>query len=137
MNDQNEVKLHFLDYWRVIKMRFGLILLTFLLVVVTTAVYVFFLPKQYLSKVTLEIKPDSNRAVDPLGPSTSTMRGPDPQFIQTQFKIIQKNEILYKVIDRLDLVKKFSPAGQTWPKSYVARTLIGDMEVQDIATADV
>ncbi len=131
MNDQNEVKLHFLDYWRVIKMRFGLILLTFLLVVVTTGVYVFFLPKQYLSKVTLEIKPDSNRAVDPLGPSANSMRGFDPQFIQTQFKILQKNEILYKVIDRLDLVKKFSPPGQTWPRSYVARTLIGDMEVQD------
>ncbi len=131
MNDQTEVKLHFLDYWRTIKMRIGLILLTFFLVVVTTSVYVFFLPKQYLSKVTLEIKPDSNRAVDPLGPSSSSMRGYDPMFITTQFRILQKNEIIYKVIDRLDLVKKLSPAGQPWPKSYVARNLIGDMEMQE------
>lgn len=131
MNDQNEVKLHFLDYWRVIKMRIGLILLTFFLVVVTTSVYVFFLPKKYLSKVTLEIKPDSNRGVDPLGPTTASYRSYDPQFITTQFQVLQKNEILYKVIDRLDLIPKFSPAGQKWPKSAIANLLISDMEVQE------
>ena len=131
MNEQNEVKLHFLDYWRVIKMRIGLILLTFFLVVVTTSVYVFFLPKKYLSKVTLEIKQDSNRAVDPLGPSTASYRAYDPQFISTQFQVLQKNEILYKVIERLDLITKLSPAGQKWPKSAIANVLIGDMEVQE------
>jgi polysaccharide biosynthesis transport protein len=131
MNEQNEVKLHFLDYWRVIKMRIGLILLTFFLVVVTTSVYVFFLPKKYLSKVTLEIKPDTNRAVDPLGQTSSSMRGYDPQFITTQFQVLQKNEILYKVIDRLELVKKLSPAGVTWPKIAVANVLVGDMEMQE------
>ncbi len=131
MNEQNEVKLHFLDYWRVIKMRIGLILLTFFLVVVTTSVYVFFLPKKYLSKVTLEIKQDSNRAVDPLGPSTASYRAYDPQFISTQFQVLQKNEILYKVIDRLDLISKLSPAGQKWPKSAIANVMIGDMEVQE------
>ncbi len=131
MNDQNEVKLHFLDYWRVIKMRIGLILLTFFLVVVTTSVYVFFLPKKYLSKVTLEIKPDSNRAVDPLGPNASSYRSYDPQFITTQFQVLQKNEILYKVIDRLNLIPKLSPSGQVWPKSVISSLLIGDMEVQE------
>jgi polysaccharide biosynthesis transport protein len=131
MNDQTEVKLHFLDYWRVIKMRIGLILLTFFLVVVTTSVYVFFLPKKYLSKVTLEIKPDSNRGVDPLGATSASSRGYDPQFISTQFQVLQKNEILYKVIDRLDLIKKLSPSGQTWPKSAISNVMIGDMEVQE------
>lgn len=132
MNEQTEVKLHFLDYWRTIKMRIGLILLTFFLVVVTTSVYVFFLPKKYLSKVTLEIKPDSNRAVDPLGAAAASVsRGFDPMFISTQFQVIQKNELLYKVIERLDLVKKFSPAGQTWPKSAIANLLVGDMEMAE------
>jgi hypothetical protein len=42
MNETSEVKLHFLDYWRVIKMRMGLILLTFFLVMVTAGVYVVF-----------------------------------------------------------------------------------------------
>ena len=131
MNEQNEVKLHFLDYWRVIKMRIGLILLTFFLVVITTTVYVIFLPKKYLSKVTLEIKPDSNRAIDPLGASASSMRSYDPQFITTQFQVLQKNEILYKVIDQLNLIDKLSPAGVKWPKSAIANILVGDMEVQE------
>jgi hypothetical protein len=30
MNDASEVKLHFLDYWRIIKVRAGLVVLTFL-----------------------------------------------------------------------------------------------------------
>ena len=32
-----ESKLHFLDYWRVIRVRFGIVLLSFLLVVITAA----------------------------------------------------------------------------------------------------
>ena len=51
MNDTNEVKLHFLDYWRTIKMRMGLILLTFFLVMVTAGVTTYFMPREYFSKV--------------------------------------------------------------------------------------
>ena len=47
MTDSTEAKLHFLDYWRVVKLRLGLILLTFFLVMVTAGVYVFFIPRQY------------------------------------------------------------------------------------------
>ena len=62
MADTGEVQLHFLDYWRVIKVRFGIILLAFLLVVITAAVTVAFLPRQYFFKVTLEVKPDVHDA---------------------------------------------------------------------------
>ena len=34
MNETNEVKLHFLDYWRTIKVRMGLILLTFFYIII-------------------------------------------------------------------------------------------------------
>ena len=60
MNDASEVKLHFLDYWRTIRLRAGLIALAFLLVMITAGVTVYFLPRQYLSKVTMEVKPDNS-----------------------------------------------------------------------------
>jgi hypothetical protein len=44
MNDASEVKLHFLDYWRTIRLRAGLIALAFLLVMITASVTVYFLP---------------------------------------------------------------------------------------------
>ena len=58
MNDASEVKLHFLDYWRIIKLRAGLIVLAFLLVMVTGGVTTYFVPRQYYSKVTMEVKGD-------------------------------------------------------------------------------
>ena len=113
MNDTSEVKLHFLDYWRVIKIRLGLILLAFFLVMATAGVTTYFLPKQYLSKVTMEVKQDNSGPVRILG--GEMQRSYDPQFVATQFQILQKTEILYPVIDRLELVKEFSPAGQKLP----------------------
>jgi len=129
MNENSEVKLHFLDYWRVIKMRMGLILLTFFLVMVTAGVYVVFLPKEYFSRVTIEIKPENTRGVDPLSFSNSGRA--DPQFISTQFQILRKSTVLHPVIEKLDLVKKLSPPGQTMPLSWVTRTLDRSMTVQE------
>jgi polysaccharide biosynthesis transport protein len=129
MNENSEVKLHFLDYWRVIKMRMGLILLTFFLVMVTAGVYVFFLPKEFFSRVTIEIKPDNNRGVDPLSFQGSGRA--DPQFISTQFQILRKTQVLYPVIEKLELQKKLSPPGQTMPLSWVARALDRSMTVQE------
>src|SRR6201990_3665186 len=106
MNESNEVKLHFLDYWRVIKLRMGLILLTFFLVMVTAGVTTYFLPKEYFSKVTMEVKLDNSGPITPFG--VGSQRTYDPQFVATQFQILQKTEILYPVIEKLDLVKEFS-----------------------------
>ncbi len=46
-----EVKLHALDYWRVIRVRLGIVVLAFLLVELTTAVTTYFMPRQYRSTV--------------------------------------------------------------------------------------
>ncbi len=129
MNDNTEVKLHFLDYWRVIKNRMGLILLTFFLVTVSSGVYVAFLPKEYYSRVTMEIKPDNNKGLDPI--NMGGMNRADPTFISTQFNILKKTEILYPVIEKLDLVSKFSPAGMRMSPSWVARVLERSMNVQE------
>src|SRR5262245_18722181 len=103
MNDSSEVKLHFLDYWRVIRVRWGLVLLTFLLVTVTAGVTCYFLPREFFSKVTIEVISDTYRPGGNLGGDTGG--GRDPGFVATQFQIIQKTEILYPVIERLELDK--------------------------------
>ena len=130
MNDTNEVKLHFLDYWRTIKLRMGLILLTFFLVMVTAGVTTYFMPRQYFSRVRMEVKPDNSGPVGVFGSALG--RSYDPQFVPTQFQILQTTEILYPVIDKLDLVKDFSPPGQKLPREQVFYRLRRSMQLQDV-----
>ncbi len=130
MNETNEVKLHFLDYWRTIKVRMGLILLTFFLVMVTAGVTTYFLPRQYLSKVRMEVKQDNSGPVTVFGGSSG--KSYDPQFVATQFQILQTTEILYPVIERLELVKEFSPPGQKLPIQSVYGRLRRSMQLQEV-----
>ena len=123
MTESTEAKLHFLDYWRVVKLRLGLILLTFFLVMVTAGVYVFFLPRQFYSQVTVEIKPDIVNRSDPTSSAAAGSGRTDPQFLATQFQVIKKSEILNPVIEKLDLVKKLSPPGMTMPMQWVTESL--------------
>ncbi|MEQ1850328.1 MAG: polysaccharide biosynthesis tyrosine autokinase [Chthoniobacteraceae bacterium] len=132
MTESSEAKLHFLDYWRVIKLRLGLILLTFFLVMVTAGVYVFFLPRQYFSKATVEIKSEvTNRGTDMQGAFSSGGRT-DPQFLATQFQILKTPVVLDPVIEKLDLVKKLSPPGQPMPTEWVRETLSRSMVIQEM-----
>ena len=130
MSESTEAKLHFLDYWRVIKLRLGLILLTFFLVMVSAEVYVYFLPRQFYSQVTIEIKPDVNQRITDIGSQNSNVRA-DPTFIATQIQVLKKAEILDPVIEKLDLVKKLSPAGMTMPLQWIRETLSRSMIVQE------
>jgi capsular exopolysaccharide synthesis family protein len=130
MIEPNEAKLHFLDYWRVVKLRLGLILLTFFLVMVTASVYVYFLPRQYYSVVTVEIKPDTYNRGTAVNDVASAGRT-DPQFLATQFQVIKKSEILNPVIEKLELVKKLSPPGTTMPMQWVTEVLSRSLVVQE------
>ena len=56
MAQTEEVKLHFLDYWRVIRVRWVLILLAFFLVLITAAVVTYFQPREYQSSVFIEVR---------------------------------------------------------------------------------
>jgi capsular exopolysaccharide synthesis family protein len=107
--ESNELQLHFLDYWRVIRIRLPLIVLVFLLVVITTGVVTYFLPKQYESSVTMQI--NQNDTYLKLFDDRGGGGGFDPRFITTQFEIIQRKEILYPVIEALGLEQK-------WKKLY-------------------
>jgi len=101
-SQQNEASLHAIDYWQVLKNRYGVILLTFLLVFLTAAVITYVMPKKYESAALVEVKPISD--IDPVG-----MRGGGigtqmtRQFMNTQFEIIVAPETLGRAIDKIQL----------------------------------
>ena len=103
-SDSGELKLHFLDYWRVIRVRLPLIVLVFLLVVITAAVVTYFMPKQYASTVTMQVKQNDTQ-IQIFDRQNGV--GFDPRFLTTQFEIIQRKEILYPVIDSLGLEQRW------------------------------
>src|SRR5690242_19442481 len=102
--DSGEVKIHFLDYWRVLRVRMPLIILIFLLVVITASVITYLMPRQYGSTVTMQFRQqDASMVIF----NNGGVQGMDPRFISTQFEIIQRKEMLYPVIDSLQLMQRW------------------------------
>ena len=101
-SDSDELTLHFYDYWRVISVRWTLVLLVFMLVVITAGVVTYLMPRQYASTVTMEVR-EEDSAITVFN-SSSGQRF-NPRFLTTQFQIIQKKEVLYPVIKSLELEK--------------------------------
>jgi len=108
-NAPQETRLHFLDYWRIIRIRKTVILAVFLLVVITATVVTLMYPESFAStaRITVEQeKPD----IGSLGGS-QVGNGYDPYFLLTEFETIQSDAVLSKVIDKMDLKEK-------WGKKY-------------------
>src|SRR5213594_322457 len=109
-----EVKLHFLDYWRIIRIRKTVILAVFLLVTITTTVVTFILPKSYASTVRMKVEKDAPD-VSGIGAERQNS-GYDPYWMQTEFETIQSKSILHQVITNLHLnrewAKKFKEEGE-------------------------
>ncbi|HXG49658.1 MAG TPA: polysaccharide biosynthesis tyrosine autokinase [Methylomirabilota bacterium] len=96
-----EMKLHFLDYWRIIRIRKTVILAVFLLVVITTTVVTYLLPQSFASTVRISVEKDT-ADVEGMG-SDRVLGGFDPFWVETQFQKIQSKSILYPVITNLGL----------------------------------
>jgi len=102
--DHSSDKLHILDYWRIIRVRFVTILLVFLLTAVTTTVVTLFLPKTYMSLSRISIEKDTSD----IAPLLGMQSGPtafDPYFIQTEFEKIQSQKVLDKVVAKCNLTE--------------------------------
>src|SRR5579872_5297944 len=105
-----EAKLHFLDYWRIIRIRKTVILAVFLLVVITATIVTFILPESYSSIARIKVERDVTDVQGVMGGPNMTGIY-DPYFIQTEFEVIQSEIILDKVIHNLNLTK-------TWGDKY-------------------
>ena len=129
---QQEASMHAIDYWQVIKNRYGIILLTLLLVFMTASVITYVMPKKYESSATIEVKP-REKTIDPLGgimsSSAPTMT---PQFFGTEFEKIKSRNALNRVIDKLDLTSKWSTDRET-----VLDILKGIVSTQNIRGTDL
>jgi polysaccharide biosynthesis transport protein len=101
-----ETKLHFLDYWRIIRLRRSLILVVFLLCVMTSTLLTIWLPKQYASVVQIQVEKDAPEV--PMAEVRQMTVGADPYFLTTQFKIIESWSILTNVIYNLHLDEKLA-----------------------------
>src|SRR6266850_883884 len=96
-----ETRLHFLDYWRVIRTRKVIVFLVFLLVVLTVFTITLFQPKIYMASARIKVEPERPS----VSPYSDVRDYPvyDPYFLQTQYEIIQSQKILYPVVERLNL----------------------------------
>jgi succinoglycan biosynthesis transport protein ExoP len=104
-----ETKLHFLDYWRIIRIRKAIIITVFLMTAIVATGITFILPQYYAG--TTRIKIDEDTGDIPGLTDTISYRPYDPYFIQTEFEIIQDQIVLGKVIQTLNLNEK-------WGKKY-------------------
>jgi len=101
-----ETKLHFLDYWRIIRIRKTVILAVFLLVVITATLVTFILPESYSSTAKIKIERDRSDIPEVLQ-AQLPMGNYDPYFIQTEFEVIQSELILGKVIESQHLQEEW------------------------------
>lgn len=111
----NEASLHAIDYWQVIKNRYGIILLTLLLVFMTAAVITYVMPKKYESEATIEVKPRSG-GLSPLGMNMREASGANAmtsQFFGTEYEKIKSSKSLAKVVENLELMNKWGVSKET------------------------
>lgn len=101
--NSSDAALHAIDYWQILKNRYGIILLTFILVVLTAAVITYVMPKKYESVAVVKINPlgTKNRI---LGNAPSALM--TRQFFGTQFKIIESDENLKRAAELCQLQQK-------------------------------
>lgn len=122
-NAPQETKLHFLDYWRIIRIRKTVILAVFLLVVITATVVTLMYPESFGATTRITVEQDhpdiTGIAGNPVGNSY------DPYFLQTEFNVIQSHAVLSKVVEQLNLK-------EVWGKKYNGGQPMNESDVETI-----
>jgi succinoglycan biosynthesis transport protein ExoP len=116
-----ESRLHFLDYWRIIRIRKTIILAVFLLVFVTATIVTFILPEAFASTTRIKVTRDAPDI--PGMESGMNIATYDPYFIQTEFEVMKSEDVLTRVVNALDLNHK-------WGRKYAG----GDNTLKTIET---
>ncbi|MDZ4401572.1 polysaccharide biosynthesis tyrosine autokinase [Prosthecobacter sp.] len=132
MNESGtELQKHAMDTWQVVKNRFGLISLSFLLIFAAAAVLTYIMPRKYRGHVEMTIEritQDINVFDKNRGDSLAFTQ----EYIKTQFETITKPTTLYPVIEKLELAKRWELPNR---QAALAR-LRANLETQSMLRSD-
>jgi polysaccharide biosynthesis transport protein len=120
-----EAKLHFLDYWRVIRIRKAIIITVFLITAIIATAVTFILPESYASTARIKVENDVTDIPGMGGAPTPAYSGYDPYFIQTTFEIMGSELVLSNVIGALNL-------NVEWGKKYFNDQTLKTTETMEI-----
>ena len=109
LNDSSEASLHAIDYWQVLRNRYGIIILTTLLIFATAAIITYITPERYESTAVIAIHPPQT-GIDPLNMGSDGVTGAimSRNYMQTQFELITSEKTLAKVESELDLSSQWN-----------------------------
>lgn len=130
-SSQSEAALHAVDYWQVIKNRYGVILMTLLLVFMTAAVITYVMPKKFQSTAVVQVKP-STRVGVALGNESAMTSVMTPQFFGTEFEVIRAQLTLKLVVQRLGLMTRWNMTEEE-----ALGTLRGIVDAQNVRGTDL
>lgn len=130
--NSSEASLHAIDYWQVVKNRYGIILLTFLLVFMTALVITYVTPKKYEASATLQVRPRVASVQVLPGVTSRDAGGMTAAFFPTEFEVIRSQKTLDLVIDDLNLTNHWGRDRES-----VRGTLRGIINAQNIRGTDL
>ncbi len=108
----SEARLHFLDYWRVIRTRKAVVFAVFLLVVLVAATITLMQPRIYLASTRIRVEQERPN-VEVFRPENYPTY--DPYFLQTQYEILTSQKILHPVIEKINLMKIWADRHEPLP----------------------
>src|SRR6185503_12845969 len=133
-NSSQETRLHFLDYWRIIRIRKTVILAVFLLVVITATVVTLMYPESFAATAKIEV--EQNRPdLGGIGTEGTLSANYDPYFLLTEFETIQSQEVLSRVSDAMHLKEEWGKKynnGQPMNESDVEQMIKGRLDLRNI-----
>ena len=120
-----EARLHFLDYWRVIRIRKAIIITVFLITAIIATAVTFILPESYASTARIKVESDVLDVPGFSGSPVTSMNDYNPYFIQTTFEIMQSQLVLSNVIAARNL-------NVEWGKKYFNGETLKTTETMEI-----
>ena len=135
-DSNSDADIHALDYWQIIRNRYGIILLAFFLVFMTACVVTYILPRKYEGRVQLQIEDNGTDIILTKGQPGSYGGRMDPRFVETEFKIIESNATLEKVIERLGLIQQWGLTSKLEAINELKKSLKSD-EVRGTTLIDI
>lgn len=118
--------MHFLDYWRIIRIRKAIIVTVFLITAIIATAVTFILPESYASTARIIVKPDGADISDVGNEIHQTSSDTyNPYFIQTTFELLQSQVILSNVVNSLNL-------NDVWGKKYYNGETLKTLDTMEI-----